>query len=145
MQNQGRRQSRVTSTSPNPPPTQGEANSSPLLRYHVPQHVQEHIDYITPGIKLMPPRGKSEARDANIPVEKRSFMNSQGARTKPVDRLRARPTKPKISPAPKAVPSGIADCGTEIIPDCIKALYNITDPTTAIAGNSLGIFECTDW
>lgn len=71
-------------------------------------------------------------------------MNSQGARTKPIDRLRERPGGSRVKPE-AAVPTGTANCGTEIIPDCIKALYNITDPTTATAGNSLGIFEDTDW
>lgn len=92
----------------------------------------------------MPPRGKSETRDASLPVEKRGFMNSQGARTKPIDRLRERPERTKAhhhSDSPNAVPSGTANCDTEIIPDCIKALYNITDPpTTVSSNNSLGIF-----
>jgi tripeptidyl-peptidase-1 len=39
-----------------------------------------------------------------------------------------------------ALPVALA-CNTAITPDCIKLLYNITDPTTAVAGNELGIFE----
>jgi tripeptidyl-peptidase-1 len=32
-------------------------------------------------------------------------------------------------------------CNFAITPACIKALYNVTAPTKAAAGNQLGIFE----
>jgi len=39
-----------------------------------------------------------------------------------------------------AIPE-LAVCSTAITPPCIKALYNVTAPTKAAAGNQLGIFE----
>lgn len=40
-------------------------------RYHVPSHIQEHIDYLTPGIKLFAPkRPGNSKRD----IEKRDYM-----------------------------------------------------------------------
>ncbi|PMD36236.1 subtilisin-like protein [Hyaloscypha variabilis F] len=95
-------------------------------KYHVPAHVQEHVDYITPGIKLFTTKRRS-APDSN--KQKRSF---------------------NIPPLLKdlgmslaallAIPE-LAVCDTAITPACIKALYNVTAPTKAAAGNELGIFE----
>ncbi|KAN0096089.1 subtilisin-like protein [Hyaloscypha variabilis] len=95
-------------------------------KYHVPAHVQEHVDYITPGIKLFTTKRRS-APDSN--KQKRSF---------------------NIPPLLKdlgmslaallAIPE-LAVCDIAITPACIKALYNVTAPTKAAAGNELGIFE----
>jgi tripeptidyl-peptidase-1 len=38
-------------------------------RYHVPSHIQQHVDYITPGVKLFAPKGPAGRRD----IEKRSY------------------------------------------------------------------------
>ena len=55
-------------------------------------------------------------------------------------------TKPKL----KALPESLSDilaaplkaiCQIAIIPQCVKTLYNITNPTKSAAGNQLGIFE----
>lgn len=40
-------------------------------RYHVPKHVQEHIDYITPGIKLMAPLDEKISEEGWKNMEKR--------------------------------------------------------------------------
>jgi tripeptidyl-peptidase-1 len=43
-----------------------------LHRYHVPSHIQEHVDYITPGIKLFAPkRPRGTRRDMEGDIEKR--------------------------------------------------------------------------
>ncbi len=39
-----------------------------------------------------------------------------------------------------AIPEMLA-CSVAITPVCIKALYNVTAPNKAAAGNQLGIFE----
>ena len=41
-----------------------------MSRYHVPAHIQEHIDYITPGIKLFTANKRNRA-DAATGIEKR--------------------------------------------------------------------------
>lgn len=41
----------------------------------------------------------------------------------------------------KVAPTSLAQCDRLISPQCIRALYNITYPSTAAAGNELGIFE----
>lgn len=40
-------------------------------QYHVPKHVQEHVDYINPGIKLMAPFGKKINEEGWKNLEKR--------------------------------------------------------------------------
>lgn len=114
-----------------------------MYRYYVPAHIAAHLDYITPGTKLFAP-GKQSGQQG---IEKRSF---------------------KLPPLLKALPLALQTllaipesllCDVAITPVCIKsnitsdpflsrleltrstALYNITAPTLANAGNKMGIFE----
>lgn len=112
--------------------------------YHVPQHVQEHIDYITPGLKLMA-GGKAaaaatrEAREHEL--EKRGFRtNGQSKFSGPlIKETLSNSTLNKI----KAFE--LAQCDTAITPPCIAAMYNISQATKKAAGNELGIFEEGDF
>ena len=104
-------------------------------RYHVPKHVQEHIDYITPGIKLTP----VVKRSVNI---KRSSHNF----SKPPRRMFGPPGDVDMHwQALEAanLPPDLQGCGMNITPPCIKALYQIPNAETigAVPGNSLGLFE----
>lgn len=102
-------------------------------KYHVPEHVAHHIDYITPGLKLL----TSSRSKPNL--EKRNFG------------VTAPGTKPILSPILKTLSTPIAillglaleiACPIAILPVCIKAMYNITDPPNEVApSNQLGIFE----
>ena len=106
--------------------------------YSVPTHLQEHIDYITPGLKLLTPSVPREP-EKRKELEKRIFgVTAPGAK------------KPILPPLKKALEITInallakplsALCQVAIIPVCISTLYNITKPTKAAAGNELGIFE----
>lgn len=105
--------------------------------YHVPKHLSDHhIDYITPGLKLLTPSMPSEKERKEL--EKRTFGVTAKGKT------------PILPPLKKALPDSLANilklgliplCQVAITPDCIKALYNITKPTKAAKGNELGIFE----
>jgi tripeptidyl-peptidase-1 len=53
------------------PPEVRSVNSLPDIRYHVPTHIQEHIDYITSGIKLF--AGKRRP-NPNSDLEKRGYL-----------------------------------------------------------------------
>ncbi|KAL6720032.1 Tripeptidyl-peptidase sed1 [Lecanora helva] len=93
----------------------------------------DHIDYITPGIKLLTP---SRSRD-EPELQKRIF----GVTDKGHHILR-----PKFKALPEALSAILAAplsaiCDVAAIPLCIKTLYNITTPTKAAPGNQLGIFE----
>ncbi|CAD6569007.1 MAG: Tripeptidyl-peptidase sed1 [Alectoria sarmentosa] len=104
--------------------------------YSLPHHVREHVDYITPGLKLLTP-----SRSRKDPeLQKRIF----GVTTKNHDI-----TKPKLKALPQSLTSLLAEplsaiCDVAAIPLCIKTLYNITTPTKNAAGNQLGIFEDLD-
>jgi tripeptidyl-peptidase-1 len=98
-------------------------------RYHVPEHLQPHIDYITPGIKLTPvvkrtvkaKRGTPYAVKAPIHVE---IEESQ-----------------IISAEAAALPPVLQNCSTNITPACLKALYGIPDAPAAVPGNSVGLYQ----
>ena len=105
------------------------------LRYHVPTHLKEHIDYITPGIKL-------------VPVVKRSVKVKRSAHTfsKPPRYMSTPPGDVDMqwqTPEAANLPPDIRGCGLNITPPCIKALYQIPEASTigATPGNSLGLFE----
>lgn len=101
-------------------------------QYHVPAHIQKHIDYITPGIKLF-----AEKRRPNPNIEKRTFGVTSG------DGNFLEPILNKIGmtlSALLALPE-LAVCDIAITPVCIKTLYNVTAATKAAPGNQLGIFE----
>lgn len=96
-----------------------------LYRYHVPKHLSEHIDYITPGVKTL------EVRDTRpAALEKRIFglKNSQ-------------------PPLLKDIPAAIEDildtlvtsaaatsCDTTITPDCIRSTLTSSKSSWAILG-----------
>ncbi|MCJ1408202.1 hypothetical protein MMC19_002276 [Ptychographa xylographoides] len=84
--------------------------------YHVPTDIQGHIDYITPGTKLLALGGGLKAR-------KRYY---------------------DFRPIPEGGQAGSSSCGTAITPQCVKELYNVTAPTLSSANNSMGIYESGD-
>lgn len=104
--------------------------------YHVPKHVQEHIDYITPGTRLLSAtkRGQSK-RDFGI-----------------TSRLRGHPSIQSDPPPnfPWSTAGELSICDVAISPACIRALYDIPkDPEypdgIPRADNSLGIYEDGDY
>jgi tripeptidyl-peptidase I len=96
--------------------------------YHVPKHIRQHIDYISPGIKLMAPveshREKRATAMAEHGIESRSvYLQKHGKAPAPAD------------------PNDLSTCDQLITPACVAALYKIPPGTSKIRGNSLGIFE----
>ncbi|KAE8352214.1 peptidase S8/S53 domain-containing protein [Aspergillus coremiiformis] len=82
--------------------------------YHIPQSIQQHIDYIKPGV-LLPPASKK--------------------------RSKRRPRMQK-APQPSVNATSLATCDQAITPACIAALYQIPpSDSTVSANNSLGVFE----
>ncbi|KAH8897175.1 putative alkaline serine protease AorO [Thozetella sp. PMI_491] len=117
--------------------TSGDVNIA-TQKYHVPSHVSSHVDYITPGIRLLS-TGKGHGSKARRSLQRRGFMGSNG-----------RPSGPTIM---KKLPSTItnaiaadplANCDETVTPACIAAMYNITAATLAAPGNQLGIYETGD-
>ena len=85
-------------------------------RYHVPAHVQEHIDYITPGIKLFTTGGKVLTGEK---IEKRGLGRGRSYKHPPI-----------LEPLPRPVAQVMADvaagsldiCSAVISPDCVKGI-----------------------
>ena len=111
--------------------------------YYVPEHVQKHVDYITPGLKLI--AGGKASADTNSGdsyiVEKRGFRtNGHSNFTGPsVKSVLSNATAQSIANAQ------LANCDSYITPACIATMYNITKATKAAPGNQLGIFEEGDF
>jgi tripeptidyl-peptidase I len=110
------------------------------FRYHVPEHLQPHIDYITPGIKL-------------TPVVRRSVKVKRGSPWYPRQPNRVSPHSEPFDnfpwgwkpPSAVKLPADLQGCGRNITPACIKALYQIPNATMATPGNSLGLYEQGDY
>ncbi|KAJ5542482.1 Peptidase S8/S53 subtilisin/kexin/sedolisin [Penicillium sp. DV-2018c] len=103
--------------------------------YHVPEHIQHHIDYITPGVKLSPIVKKSTKtkRASHLAKSKGSIASDTSSKAKAI------PAKAKNLPAE------LQTCGSDMTPACIKALYKLPDATKAKKGNSLGLYEQGDY
>ena len=98
--------------------------------YHVPQHLVDHIDYVTPGIKLLaPPESHKSKRTA---VEKRADQLHSHARI--MHDLKVEAEAPFNA-------SDLSTCDKNITPACVAALYNITQGTSKHKNNSMGMFE----
>ncbi|KUJ16192.1 subtilisin-like protein [Mollisia scopiformis] len=105
-------------------------------QYHVPGHLQEHIDYITPGIKLFTHKRRP---NPNFDIEKRTFGVTSGDGNGDLLPPLLKSLGMTLD-ALLAIPE-LQVCDIAVTPACIKALYNVTSGTTAASGNQLGIFE----
>lgn len=111
--------------------------------YHLPKHVQEHVDYVTPGLKgtMMDLRPRSWRRSAS---GKRSANGQAGSRRRPQSSRRR--AMPDLSGYTNS--SELATCDKVITPACIQALYDFKAPSpnaTVSSNNSLGVFEEGDY
>jgi len=111
-----------------------------FIRYHVPEHLQSHIDYITPGLKL-------------TPVVKRTVKHKRSTELAPGNLQRKNGPKKGgdrdwhyTCPAADNLPADVQGCGVNITYACWKALYKLPDVIpTLTKGNSLGLFEQGDY
>ncbi|CAG8978104.1 hypothetical protein HYALB_00000777 [Hymenoscyphus albidus] len=96
--------------------------------YHVPAHIREHIDYVTPGTRL---------RQRNIKVSRDSDSDLQ-------KRAASRKPSPRITQLPGFPNPNASTCDIYVTAECTRTQYNIPNATSAIPGNELGIFESLD-
>lgn len=105
-------------------------------RYHVPEHIQGYIDYITPGVKLTPVLKK----------HKKAKRASHLAHVKPnVEAVSSVGAKFAVPAKALSLPSDLQGCGYNMTPTCIKAMYSIPNATKSTKGNSLGLYEQGDY
>ncbi|KUJ11542.1 subtilisin-like protein [Mollisia scopiformis] len=101
-------------------------------KYHVPEHLQSHIDYITPGIKLIPVKKRTIKREVKAKRESHAVKA-------PIHVDASADTT--ISVAAAALPPSLQNCSTAMTPTCIQALYGIPSTNAAVEGNSLGLYQ----
>ncbi|KUI56412.1 Aorsin [Cytospora mali] len=108
--------------------------------YHLPKHVQEHVDYVTPGLKgtMLDLRSPTvRRRSKSVKGKSGSRKHSQGSRKTDLSKYASHKNT-----------SALATCDQYITPACIRALYNFEAPSpnaTVSSNNSLGIFEEGDY
>jgi len=106
--------------------------------YYLPIHVSSHVDYIKPGVKLSAPLKKRH-------MEKRSgIWGPPGGSHRP-PRIEP-PHYPgwQIPPPAGSLPSDLQNCGVNITPTCIKALYDIPTAHLDQPENAMGLYETYD-
>lgn len=89
--------------------------------YHVPQHIQQYIDFITPTVGL----------SQRSTLRKQERNGQLGALS-------------KVALASARSNDNLTECSEYITPACIQALYDVPPPTTAIDSNEMGLFESGD-
>ncbi|KAF2722006.1 serine endopeptidase [Polychaeton citri CBS 116435] len=113
--------------------------------YSVPGHLVEHIDYITPGVRLSAPMRKRA-------VQKRDGSDFGG--WKPGPGHHGPPHFPPghygpwhKPPGAGQLPAELQDCARNFTPPCYRAIYNIPNAYEKgwnVSGNSLGLYESGD-
>lgn len=105
--------------------------------YHLPEHISQHVDYITPGVKMtqaVKRTVKKEKRNSHAQVSRVSNFVPQelGGHHHPEQ---DQPGAPDLS-----------RCSYNMTPPCIRALYGIPLPTSKPhPGNGLGLYEQGDY
>lgn len=96
----------------------------------MPEHLQPHIDYITPGVKLSP-------------VVKRNVKIKRGTpyAVKAPIHVSVEEDSQALAAIDTSLPPALQGCGANVTPACIKALYGIPNTTMAAPGNSLGLYQ----
>jgi tripeptidyl-peptidase-1 len=107
--------------------------------YHVPKHIRQHIDYITPGIKLMAPVESHQQKKRA--AEKRALdLAPKEIESKLESRVEHNLLNVE-SAASYVNPDDLSTCDVTITPACVAALYQIPKGSSSNKKNSLGIFE----
>lgn len=107
--------------------------------YSLPIDVAQHVDYIKPGVKLSPPLKK---RVLGVNGRDGSRRGVGGPRLPHMDP----PHYPdwQLPPGASGLPPDLQNCGVNITPVCIKALYDIPPAHLHDPANSMGLYESYD-
>ncbi|KAJ4422609.1 hypothetical protein N0V82_002728 [Gnomoniopsis sp. IMI 355080] len=111
--------------------------------YHLPKHIQEHVDYITPGLK-------GTMLDLRSPSLRKRSGDKSNVKTRHGSKIR--PQEERFQSLPHVTNdlsnSSLSNCDTLITPACLRALYNFEAPSpnaSVSSNNSIGIFEEGDF
>lgn len=111
-------------------------------QYSVPSHLATNIDYITPGIKPSPPLVKHIDEQDGLQKASRETHASLSPRLESLSPsgVGARNTPPGYG----SLPPELHNCGRNVTPPCLRALYDIPFPTKKMDAGILGVYEATD-
>ncbi|KAI0112601.1 protease s8 tripeptidyl peptidase [Nemania sp. FL0031] len=110
--------------------------------YYLPAHVQEHVDYVTPGVKSITMdlkrlrRRRAAKRDTPRSTAHRRSKNTHLRPIKNAEEVLSRD------------PNDLANCDSLMTPACLQYLYDYSPPSShakVSSKNSLGIFEEGDY
>lgn len=107
--------------------------------YYLPAHISGHVDYIKPGVKLSAPMRKRQLN------QKRSVSGSSHSSQSHVPHIKP-PHYPgwTLPPAAHGLPPDLQNCGVNITPTCIKALYDLPTAKYSQPENAMGLYESYD-
>ncbi|KAL9112021.1 MAG: hypothetical protein Q9227_003641 [Pyrenula ochraceoflavens] len=133
--------------------------------YSVPDHIQPHIDFITPTVHF-DAKVKSPVEEERK-IKRRDDLNFKKRAAAPADVVRRGPSStaaigkpvetdtaehiglPSSGSLPKSggrlskILGELENCNEQIVPDCLRALYKFPPNVAAAPGNSYGIVEYT--
>lgn len=118
-------------------------------KYHLPEHLVEHIDIITPTVHFDQGLGHDRGKNhKEIPGEDMEELKKRqlARRQQPVTGIVGSPldgTNPKQGNNIDNAMMDLSQCNTMVTPECLRALYNIPQGTSAMSNNTLGIVEYT--
>ncbi|KUI73074.1 Aorsin [Cytospora mali] len=119
--------------------------------YHIPEHLVEHIDIITPTVHFDQSIGKGR-KNHHMEISEETMTE---LRKRPADlQKRQRPehgivgspndgSNPKQGANLENALMDLSQCDTMITPACLRALYKTPEGTLAASNNTLGIVEYT--
>lgn len=90
------------------------------VRYHVPKHIQEHIDFVKPGIHGLELRDSPET----AAMKKRTFRGRQGTLPPIVQEL--------TLPLQALLGNLLGLCGVAITPPCINGTHRPSYPSRVL-------------
>ncbi|RFU73336.1 subtilisin [Trichoderma arundinaceum] len=89
--------------------------------YHVPMKIRDHIDFITPGVMVLEIKKRAD-----------NTVHSFGSML------------PEVTPISDFLPqyqNNPLNCSFVITPECVRALYNVSDKPKGHPNNSVGIYS----
>lgn len=121
-------------------------------KYHVPEHLVEHIDIITPTVHFdqligyerhgnrqqMPDETVAELKKRSDQLKKRDRPSTAGIIGSPDDG-----SNPKQGHVIENAMMDLSQCDSMITPECLQALYDMPRGRLAAKSNTLGIVEYT--
>ncbi|KAH9831173.1 peptidase S8/S53 domain-containing protein [Rhodofomes roseus] len=94
-------------------------------KYHLPEHVAEHIDLVMPTLHFDVHMNRKRSVDKSIGQPGAGIVN------------------PKLIGEIEVVLTNLTGCNKQITPDCLRALYDFDYTPVATDKNSIGIVEYT--